>query len=103
MSDRKRRGGMRWLSTRRQAFERDRAACATCWICGQPIDYSLPISSCPEAWEADHYLDVDRHPEYEYDLGNIRPSHQHCNRSRHTRAGIDLLGKPSRNWRRGGA
>lgn len=100
MPERKRRGGARWLRIRAQAYRRDRTQAAPCWICGKPIDYSLPISSAPNAWEADHYLDVDRHPELEYDLGNIRPSHMHCNRSRHTRAAINELGNTSRDWRR---
>ena len=97
---RKRRGGKRWLDVRARAFARDRAALAPCWICGEAIDYSLGISTCRDAWEADHYLDVDSHPELEYDLANVRPSHQRCNRSRQKRAGIDLLGTPSRDWRR---
>lgn len=96
----KRRGGARWTRTKRLAFDRDRAASAPCWICGKPIDYSLGYSTCPAAYEADHYIPIDSHPELEYDLGNIRASHQTCNRSRQTRAGIDLLGNPSRNWRR---
>ena len=100
MADRKRRGGARWNLVRRQAFERDRAAGAPCWICGRPIDYSLPISSCPEAYEADHYIPIDLHPEFEYDLPNIRASHMSCNRARGTRAGTDPLGEPSRDWRR---
>lgn len=100
MATGKRRGGKRWLDTRDRAFRRDRSANAVCWICGQPIDYSLGISSCRDAYEADHYIDISRHPELEYDLGNIRPSHMRCNRSRQTKANIDLLGKPSRNWRR---
>ena len=100
VTTRKRRGGARWYRIRKQAFERDRAADARCWICGEPIDYSLGISTSPQAWEADHFIVVDQHPEYEYDLPNIRASHMSCNRARGTRAGIDLLGEPSRNWRR---
>lgn len=99
MAERRRRGGKRWIDTRARAFRRDRAANAPCWICGQPIDYSLGISTCGDAWEADHYLDYNRHPELEYDLGNIRASHMHCNRSRQTRASIDQLGQLSRDWR----
>jgi 5-methylcytosine-specific restriction endonuclease McrA len=98
----KRRRGRRWDRTRALAFERDRSTGARCWICGGAIDYSLPISSCGDAWEADHYLPVDEHPELEYDLGNIRPSHARCNRARGKRAGVDLLGTPSRVWRRRG-
>ena len=101
MADTRRRGGTRWTVTKRRAFDRDRAAGAVCWICGEPIDYDLGYSSGPMAYEADHYIPVADHPELEYDLGNIRASHQHCNRARQKRASIDLLGSPSRDWRRG--
>ena len=100
MAERKRRGGKRWLDTRARAFRRDRDAGAVCWICGQPIDYSIGISTGPDAYEADHYIPIDKHPELEFDLGNIRASHMHCNRSRQTRAAIDTLGNTSRDWRR---
>lgn len=104
MTVRKRRGGYRWQVTKRRAFERDRAAGAGCWICAAEgrdptIDYSLGYSTGPDAYEADHYVPVADHPELEYDLGNIRASHQRCNRKRHDRAGINLLGTPSRDWR----
>ena len=103
----KRRGGKRWERTRALAFARDRRANAPCWICvmegrDPTIDYSLPISSAPRAWEADHYIPLDDRPDLEYDLGNIRASHLSCNRSRQKRAAITLLGNPSRDWRRKG-
>ena len=101
----RRRGGKRWLVVRRQAYERDRAANAGCWICEEEgrdptIDYSLGYSTCPDAYEADHYVPVSDHPELEYDLANLRASHQRCNRRRNDRAGINLLGNRSRDWRR---
>ena len=104
--DRHRRGGMRWTITKRQAFARDRATNAPCWICvaegaeDPSIDYSLGYSTGPRAYEADHYIPVHDHPELEYDLANIRASHQACNRRRGKRASISLLGTPSRDWRR---
>lgn len=103
----KRRRGRRWDRTRALAFERDKARNAPCWICvmegrDPTIDYSLPISSAPLAWEADHYIPVDDRPDLEYDLGNIRASHVSCNRTRGKRAGISLLGTPSRDWRHRG-
>ena len=81
----RRRGGTRWMVVKRQAFERD---------------YSLGYSTGPMAYEADHYVTVSDHPELEYDLANIRASHQCCNRRRHDKAGINLLGERSRDWRR---
>lgn len=93
------------MRVKRQAFERDRAANAGCWICeaegrDPTIDYSLGYSTGPRAYEADHYIPVCDHPELEYDLGNIRASHQICNRRRRDQASINLLGIPSRDWRR---
>ena len=105
--DRTRRGGTRWNVVKRQAFERDRAANAPCWICvaegaeDPSIDYSLGYSTGPRAYEADHYVPVHDHPELEYDLANIRAAHQSCNRRRGKRASISQLGSPSRDWRRG--
>lgn len=96
-----RRGSAAWRRVRRQAFERDRALGEPCWICGRPIDYSLGLSrrsGTPFAYEPDHYLDVSRHPELEYELGNLRAAHSKCNRSRGKRAGTHELGVPSRRW-----
>lgn len=96
-----RRGSAAWQRLRRMAFERDRALDEPCWICGRKIDYSLGLSKrsgTPWAYEPDHYLDVSRHPELEYELTNLRPAHCKCNRARGKRAGIHELGSPSRNW-----
>ena len=40
-----------WAYIRKLAWERDRKNHAVCGICGQPIDYSLPPSSCEDAYE----------------------------------------------------
>jgi hypothetical protein len=40
-----------WTYVRKLAWERDRKNHAVCGICGQPIDYSLPPSSCEDAYE----------------------------------------------------
>jgi len=80
------------------AYLRDRAKDAPCWICGQPIDYDARPGSTEDSYEPDHYLPVARHPEAQYDLANVRPSHRRCNRVRGARAGIDQLGRPSRKW-----
>ncbi len=85
---------------RMRAWYRDCKAKPACWICGQPIDYSLKPSSCDEAWEPDHRLSRSRFPELALDLTNILPSHRSCNRSRQDRAGTDQLGDASGSWRR---
>lgn len=96
----------RWQRVRMQAWRRDRAAGATCWVCGGRIDYDARPSSHPDAWEPDHEKPRDKFPELAFELSNIRPSHMHCNRSRKDGARMDALGEPSRAWgpagRRGG-
>lgn len=51
-----------------------------CHLCHQPIDYSLDEG--PECFEPDHYYPVSTHKHLEHDPGNLRASHQKCNRSR---------------------
>ena len=83
---------------RLQCWRRDKAANAPCWICKDPIDYTLKPSSHPDAWEPDHYLDRKKHPELALDPNNIRASHCRCNRSRQAKAGLANLGNQSRDW-----
>lgn len=62
-----------------------RAACqkadAPCWLCEQQIDYAADWRQ-PTAFEADHYHPLSTHPHLALVMGNLRPSHQSCNRSR---------------------
>ena len=89
----------RWKYIRKMAWDRDRKARAVCHICGQPIDYSLPPSSGPEAWEPDHVIPVSKRPDLELDLNNILASHTRCNRSRGDGTnGENALGMRSRIW-----
>ncbi|MBR2835906.1 MAG: HNH endonuclease [Coriobacteriales bacterium] len=86
---------------RRLCFERDKRANAPCWICNQPIDYSLGMSTnggSKEAWEPDHRRPRKKYPELALDMANIMPSHMKCNRARGTKAGLNELGTPSRDW-----
>lgn len=89
----------RWPVVRKLAWNRDRKARAVCHICKQPIDYSLPASSCPDAWEPDHILPVSKRPDLELDLNNIKASHMRCNRARGDGTnGENELGMQSRIW-----
>lgn len=86
---------------RRQCFERDRAASATCWLCGEPIDYTLgpyTTGGSTEAWEPDHRRPQDLYPELALDPANILPSHARCNRARGKRAALNGLGRRTRRW-----
>lgn len=89
----------KWKRVRLQAWNRDRKARAVCHICGQPIDYSLPASSSPEAWEPDHIIPVAKRPDLELDLANVAASHARCNRARGDGSLLDnCLGMQSRIW-----
>lgn len=90
-----------WRRLRAQCFERDKARNAPCHICGQPIDYSLGHSTCADAYEADHVITVDAHPELALLPENVGASHRRCNRARGKKAGIDNLGRRTRDWRGG--
>ena len=97
------RGTPAWRRLRMQCYERDRARRAVCHICHQPIDYRLKPASTPDAYEADHLRDVDTHPELALIPENVAPSHRRCNRARGKKAGINNLGRRSRDWAAGSA
>lgn len=80
------------------AWDRDRKSRAVCHICGQPIDYSIPASSAPLAWEPDHLQPFAKCPELELDLVNIAASHRQCNRQRGAGSHDNDLGMRSRVW-----
>lgn len=89
----------KWPVIRRLAWDRDRREGAVCHICGMPIDYTLPPSSAPDAWEPDHILPVAKRPDLELDLRNIAASHMRCNRARGDGTnGENALGMRSRIW-----
>lgn len=91
------RSGRRYRQIRQQAYQRDRRRNATCWICGQPIDYSAPAGT-PDAWEPDHRVPPKDAPELAELITNLMPSHSSCNRSRGDRAPKPGLGETSRQW-----
>lgn len=78
-----------------------------CWLCKQPIDYTLkhrPGRPIPDgAFEADHYKTWSDHPDLRMDPGNLRASHHGCNRRRSNKPADEArvvlaLGEPSRDW-----
>ena len=87
-----------WKKLRLQCFNRDKSKDAPCWICGGKIDYSVKPSSTDDSWEPDHRFTVDAHPELAEIPENVYPSHRKCNRARGAKAGVNNLGKRSREW-----
>ena len=90
-----------WKRLRIQCYNRDKQRHAVCVHCGQPIDYDAQPSSTDDSYEPDHRVPIETHPEYALLPENVQPSHKKCNRARGSRAGINNLGKRTRNWGKG--
>ncbi|MFJ3030959.1 HNH endonuclease [Rothia terrae] len=80
------------------------ASNAPCWLCNQPIDYSIPWKDPlsgginDDAFELDHLYPRSTHPELAEDPGNYRPSHRSCNRKRSNKMPTGSLGNLTRQW-----
>lgn len=68
-----------------------------CWLCGQPIDYSLPKDH-PDAFSLDHRFGWAEFPHLRYDPGNFEASHLDCNRRRGKKTSPASLGTLSEEW-----
>lgn len=68
-----------------------------CWLCGQPIDYTLKHPH-KGSFTADHILPLDSHPELAEDPGNIVAAHLSCNSSKGAGAAPLGLGNRSDEW-----
>lgn len=93
------------MNTLRTAFyEEGKAADAdgdptsNCWLCGMPIDYSVPANTTPDSHNLDHYFPVSEYPELQEDPANFRHSHMDCNGERGADAPLPSLGVLSRAW-----
>ncbi|QQM15151.1 HNH endonuclease [Gordonia phage TinaLin] len=91
------RSTRRWRVLKAEFRRKCKQRRAPCWLCGQPIDYTL-VHPHPEAFEPDHYHPVAKRPELAEDPANLRPSHSSCNRSRGDREVVLGLGRQSRQW-----
>lgn len=68
-----------------------------CWLCGQPIDYTLDRTD-PNHFQADHVYPIETHPELALDPANLKAAHASCNKQRGSKAATPSLGNQSRNW-----
>lgn len=73
------------------------AARRPCWLCGQPIDYTLRKPD-PACFSLDHVKPISTHPQLEHDPTNHAPAHLGCNSSRSARDPRPGLGSTSRRW-----
>ena len=71
-----------WRRLRASLRKQAEARRDTCWICGQPIDYTAPTHH-PDSWEPDHIQSPQDRPDLAEDPANIRSAHASCNRARH--------------------
>lgn len=61
-----------------QASRKLKAQKLPCWLCLQPIDYTLEYPH-KDSYQTDHYYPVRTHPHLANDPANLRPSHAGCN------------------------
>lgn len=87
------RTSRRW----RRIVKAQRAKRLPCALCGQPIDYTLPKGD-DGAFEADHVLPRDTHPELAEDPSNVQSSHRRCNNSKRNGTQPLGLGLLSEEW-----
>ena len=59
-----------------------------CWLCGGPIDYSLPAGH-PMSFEVDEIVPVSRGGS-PIDRANVQPAHRICNQMKGNRLGFTL-------------
>lgn len=87
------RSGSRW----RRLKAEQRAKGLPCWLCGQPIDYTLPPEH-KDSFSVDHEKTWSSHPELREDPANLRSSHLHCNKQRGRSDPRPGLGNLSEEW-----
>lgn len=78
----------------KQVAANQRAKRLACFLCGQPIDYTLHWPD-PASFSADHVKPYVNHPELRTDPGNVVSTHLLCNQkkgsSEHFQAGLGEL------------
>lgn len=87
-----------WVKIRNQHRKQSAATNAPCWLCKQPIDYTITDINDDEAYEPDHLYPRSTHPQHQHDPANLRPSHRKCNRTRSNKKATGGLGTTSRTW-----
>ena len=87
------RSGRRW--NRLKAEQRGKQL--PCWLCGQPIDYTLDKSS-EDSFSVDHEHPLSTHPHLAEEPSNLRSAHLKCNKRRGNRKPNPTIGSPSETW-----
>ncbi|MGH3965094.1 MAG: HNH endonuclease [Pseudonocardiaceae bacterium] len=94
------RDGARWLHVRARLVRTWRLDGAACWLCRQPIDWSLPRRH-PLGGTADHLVPLSAGGDPN-DPGNLVPAHMVCNSRRGNRSAVTVssgqVSTRSRAW-----
>lgn len=94
----KRVSSRRMLKLTREFFDAGKREHIPCWICGQPIDYTIRAGTEPMSHELDHYYPVSTHPHLQEDPANFRHAHRECNQRRGNRLQAADLGVSMPAW-----
>lgn len=88
------RRGYRWRKLRAQVLTEE----TTCWLCGDPVDKTLP-GTHPRGGVADHVLPLSKGGP-PMDRANLRLAHNQCNARRGDRPPTPLRPplRTSRRW-----
>ena len=68
-----------------------------CWLCGQPIDYTLPGTD-PAGFSVDHVQTYAAHRHLADEPGNLAAAHLRCNQGRGVRDPKPGVTATSRAW-----
>ena len=93
MSKRAGRAGGQW----RKLCDNQRAKREHCWICKQPINYTLDYPD-EESFSVDHFHPRSTHPHLAEEPTNLRSAHLRCNKARGDREVKPGLGDVSQTW-----
>lgn len=89
-------GGRRMQQACARVKARDSAVNAPCYLCKQPLDYSLTAPH-PDRHSVEHIKTRRDFPELTWDYANMASAHLSCNLEKGARdRGID--GIPSEDW-----
>lgn len=91
------RSTRRYRTLREEFRRRCKARETPCWLCGKPIDYTLPKAH-PDAFNLDHAIARAIRPDLAEDPANFRPAHKVCNERRGSAAPSIDIGAASERW-----
>lgn len=93
-----RKAGRPFERARKAFLATCKAQNAPCWLCGMPIDYTVPPNTTDDSFNLDHLYPVSKRPDLQHDPAGFRPSHAQCNNLRGNKDPAAPIGTLSRQW-----